>query len=74
MLSSAQIHYVKDCAKNNLSGEGKVALDPHSGHCVLEAEKKSGGIAANKFLTSTLDDGNTSALYCCALDGINIVK
>jgi hypothetical protein len=41
---------------------------------VLEAEKKSRGIAVHKFLTSTLDDSNTSALYVCALDGINIVK
>ena len=65
-----QIHYVKDCAKNNCSGEGEVHLDPHFEHSVLEAEKKSGGIAAHKFLTSTLDEGNMSTLYFCALDGI----
>jgi hypothetical protein len=68
------IHYVKDCAKNNCSGEGEVTIDPHFEQNVLEAEKKSRGIAAHKFLTSTLDDSNTSALYVCALDGINIVK
>jgi hypothetical protein len=73
-LSSAQIHYVKDCAKNDCSGEGEVALDPHFEHSVLEAEKKSRGIAAHEFLTSTLDEGSMSALYFCALDGINIVK
>jgi hypothetical protein len=69
-----QIHYVKDCAKNNCGGEGEVALDPYFEHSVLEAEKKSRGTAAHKFLTSTLDEGNTSALYFCTLDGINIVK
>ena len=74
MFSSAQIYYVKDCVKNNHSGEGEVALDPHFDHSVLEVEKKSGGIAAHKFLTSTLDEGNMSVLYFCALDGINIVK
>jgi hypothetical protein len=54
-----QIHYVKDCAKNNCGGEGEVALHPHFEHSVLDAEKKSRGIAAHKFLTSTLDEGNT---------------
>lgn len=58
-----QIHYVKECAKNNCSGEGEVALNPHCEHSVLEAEKKGRGIAAHKFLTSTLDEGNASALY-----------
>jgi hypothetical protein len=57
-LSSAQIHYVKECVKNNHSGEGEVASDPHFDHSVLEVEKKSGGIAAHKFLTSILDEGN----------------
>jgi hypothetical protein len=63
LFSSAQIHYVKNCAESNLSGEGKVALDRHSEHSVLDADKKSGGRASHIFLPSTLDAGGISALY-----------